>query len=92
MPIVDTHVHLYSEDEARYPPIPCPIRPPAGTGTIEHLLKVKAEAGVTHVVAVQTGSFYRWDNRLVTTLPDKLGSFSGLPAACLASDRQAGNA
>jgi len=65
MPIVDTHAHLYSEDETRYPPIPRPTRPPAGTGTIEHLIKAKAEAGVTHVVAVQPGSFYRWDNRLM---------------------------
>ena len=63
--IVETHAHLYSEDETRYPTIPNPTRPPAGTGTIEHLLKAKAEAGVTHVVAVQTGSFYRWDNRLI---------------------------
>lgn len=65
MSIVDTHAHLYSEDEVHYPPISRPTRPPAGTGTIEHLLKVKTEAGVTHVVAVQTGSFYRWDNLLM---------------------------
>src|SRR5512136_1279491 len=65
MRIVDTHVHLYSEDETRYPTKPEPLRPPVGTGTLEHLLNVRAETGITHVVAVQTYTFYQWDNRLM---------------------------
>lgn len=64
MPIVETHAHLYSEDEERYPPRPNPSRTPEGTGTVEHLQAVRREVGVTHVVAVQTHSFYEWDNRL----------------------------
>jgi len=68
MHIVDTHAHLYSTDEGRYPMIPKPYRPPEGTGTIKHLRRVTQDAGVTRVVAVQTGSAYRWDNRLVADL------------------------
>ena len=42
-----------------------PSRPPAGTGTIEHLRRDAEGAGVGRVVMVQTGSAYGWDNRLV---------------------------
>jgi len=68
MHIVDTHAHLYAADEDRYPMIAKPYRPPEGTGTIEHLRRMTQDAGVTRVVAVQTGSAYRWDNRLVADL------------------------
>src|SRR3990172_6661067 len=67
MIIVDTHAHLNSEDEVRYPKTDRfqPLRPPAGKGTIEHL---REEAGINHitrVVIVQTGSTYCFDNRLI---------------------------
>lgn len=65
MAIVEAHAHLYSEDETRYPTAPKPSRPPAGTGTVEHLERTRAEVGITHVVAVQTFSFYAHDNRLL---------------------------
>ncbi len=62
MEIVDTHAHLYAEDEARYPMKENPLKPPAGTGTIAHLRQVTRLAGVAKVVAVQTGTAYLYDN------------------------------
>jgi predicted TIM-barrel fold metal-dependent hydrolase len=63
--VVDTHAHIYHADESTYPMIEDPSRPPEGTGTIEHLRKNVAYAGISRVVLVQTGSAYRWDNRLL---------------------------
>lgn len=65
MALVETHAHLYSDDDHRYPPKEKPHRPPAGTGTIQHLERMRKEVGITHVVAVQTFSFYGHDNRLL---------------------------
>jgi len=65
MQIVDTHAHLYHPDEKLYPMKEDPSRPPAGTGTIEHLRRETEKAGVHRVVLVQTGSAYQWDNRLI---------------------------
>src|SRR5919199_154931 len=63
--IVDTHAHIYSADEAAYPPIEQPYRPPDGTGTPERLRDVSRAAGVDRVMMVQTTTFYGWDNRFV---------------------------
>jgi predicted TIM-barrel fold metal-dependent hydrolase len=63
--IVDTHAHIYAADEARYPMIAKPLRPPGGAGTPDHLQQEMAAAGVTHVVAIQTTTAYEWDNRFV---------------------------
>ncbi|MBS7628216.1 amidohydrolase [Candidatus Bathyarchaeota archaeon] len=65
MDIVDTHVHLYSEDGTRYPMKKDPLRPPAGTGTLSHLRRVTIHAGVTKIVAIQTGTAYLYDNRFL---------------------------
>jgi predicted TIM-barrel fold metal-dependent hydrolase len=66
MSTVESHAHLYAADDSLYPPgTDTPHRPPAGTGTIEHLEGMRQENGITHVVAVQTHSFYRHDNRLM---------------------------
>jgi len=64
MIIVDTHAHIYSEDEIHYPKIENPLRPPEGKGTIEHLKQEADLNGVTKVVVVQTSTAYRWDNKL----------------------------
>ena len=37
MLIVDTHAHIYAEDEKRYPPIDKPLRPPGVKGTLGDL-------------------------------------------------------
>src|SRR5262245_46736515 len=63
--IVDAHAHIYSPDEATYPPVAKPYRPPAGTGTPDHLKREAQAAGVDRVMMVQTSSFYGWDNRLI---------------------------
>jgi len=65
MNIVDTHAHLYSQDESKYPMKANPLRPPSDKGTFEHLLEVTRSVCVTKVVAVQTGSAYQWDNSLL---------------------------
>jgi len=63
--IVDTHAHIYHEDEGRYPMIEKPYRPSAGIGTIGHLRREMEENGAARAVLVQTGSAYKWDNRLL---------------------------
>ncbi len=63
--IVDTHAHIYSADEERYPMIDSPHRPPGGTGGIDHLRREAQTHSVRRVVLVQTGSAYKWDNRLL---------------------------
>lgn len=65
MSIVDTHAHIYSPDEQRYPPIEEPLRPPGGKGSLEDL---RAESRANHVDAaciIQTSTFYRFDNRYI---------------------------
>jgi predicted TIM-barrel fold metal-dependent hydrolase len=61
--IIDCHPHIYGDDEKKYPTIEKPYRPPAGTGTIEHLRREAQKAGVKFVTAVHTSTFYGWDNR-----------------------------
>lgn len=61
--IIDCHAHIYSEDEAKYPTIKEPYRPPAGTGTVAHLQREMHAAGVKFVTAIQTSTFYKFDNR-----------------------------
>ena len=63
MRIIDCHAHIYGEDEQKYPTVPKPYRPPKNKGTISHLKQEMAAAGVQYVTAIQTSSFYRWDNR-----------------------------
>lgn len=65
MQIVDTHAHIYHADEATYSMVEDPLRPPPGTGTVEHLRREMENTGVGRVVLMQTGSAYRWDNRLL---------------------------
>ena len=71
--IIDTHAHIYSEDEAAYPSIEDPLRPPAGTGTPEGLQARMRAAGVERAMLVQTSTFYGWDNTFVRDT----GSVSG---------------
>lgn len=66
MLITDTHAHIYSSDEARYPMIEDPLRPPEGTGSIEHLRREMKAMGVGRVLAIHTSTAYQWDNRFLT--------------------------
>jgi predicted TIM-barrel fold metal-dependent hydrolase len=61
--VIDCHAHIYSEDETKYPTIKDPYRPPAGTGTVAHLQREMRAAGVKFVTAIQTSTFYKFDNR-----------------------------
>ncbi|MGW8178919.1 MAG: amidohydrolase family protein [bacterium] len=61
--IVDCHAHIYAEDEQKYPTIQEPKRPPLGSGTVGHLKREMKTGGVRYVTAIQTSSYYRWDNR-----------------------------
>jgi predicted TIM-barrel fold metal-dependent hydrolase len=65
MLIIDTHAHIYSEDEKKYPPIEKPYRPPAGTGGVSQLKRLVRENGVKGVCLIQTSTFYRCDNRFI---------------------------
>src|SRR5437867_4427040 len=65
MLIIDTHAHIYSPDEKRYPPIEKPLRPPSGKGSLEHLRRESQANGVRAVCAIQTSTFYRFDNRYI---------------------------
>jgi len=63
MLIIDCHAHIYSPDEKRYQPKDQPLRVPGGKGSIADLRKMSQSHGVTAVRAVQTVSFYGYDNR-----------------------------
>jgi predicted TIM-barrel fold metal-dependent hydrolase len=53
MLIIDTHAHIYSCDEKKYPVIEKPLRPPGGKGTLEDLRKDSRENGVTAACLIQ---------------------------------------
>jgi L-fuconolactonase len=65
-PLVDTHVHVVSDDEARYP-----LQPSGVTGpwyrddpcSVERLVALMDDAGVAAAVLVQAISAYGHDNR-----------------------------
>src|SRR5262245_28788263 len=65
MLIIDTHAHIYSDDERRYPPIDKPYRSPGMKGTLGDLRATSAAHGVRAVCLVQVSTFYRFDNRYV---------------------------
>src|SRR5690348_6133406 len=65
MLIIDSHAHLYGEDEARYPPIKSPNRPPNGKGYFSNLKRVMSDNNVAGVCVIQPGTFYMWDNRFI---------------------------
>ncbi len=63
MLIIDCHSHIYSLDEKRYQPRNNPLRPPKGKGSVEDLRKESLANGVSAVRAIQTVTFYGFDNR-----------------------------
>ncbi len=65
MPTIDTHAHIYSPDERSYPAIEKPLRPPGGKGSVDDLRRESRACGVTAVCAIQTSTFYRFDNRYI---------------------------
>lgn len=65
MLIIDTHAHLFSADEANYPPKTNPSRPPEGAGTLERLTEEVERHDVRAVTIVQVSGFYGFDNRYI---------------------------
>jgi predicted TIM-barrel fold metal-dependent hydrolase len=63
MLIIDVHAHIYSSDERRYQPKSKPLRVPGSRGSVEDLREVMRTNGVGAVRAIQTVSFYGYDNR-----------------------------
>lgn len=57
--IIDSHAHIYSADEASYPPVDEPLSPPDGTGSPEHLRREMDASGIDRAMLIQTSSFYR---------------------------------
>lgn len=64
--IIDCHAHIYGEDEDKYPTIEKPYRPPIGKGTVNHLRQEMQASRVRYVTAIQTSTFYRFDNRFTS--------------------------
>ena len=61
--MIDTHVHLVSEDSGRYPRCADPPLRTAGyTWTVEQFLVAMNEAGVTKATVVQPFGVYGLDN------------------------------
>ena len=75
--VVDCHAHIYGtpDEEKRYPTIPDPYRPPEGTGTVSHLIKNMKDNGVSKVTAVQTSTYYRFDNRFTADAARRHSNF-----------------
>ena len=85
-PVVDSHLHIWSEDRERYPRADTPYR-----ASPELLFDYMDEAGVDHAVAVLS-VHYRYDNRYLADMirahPGKLAGVGVIdPAAPDAPDR-----
>jgi predicted TIM-barrel fold metal-dependent hydrolase len=65
MLIIDTQAHIYAEDDAQYPTIGKPIRPPGESGSVRTLEALARKSHVGGVCVVQPGTFYGWDNRFI---------------------------
>ncbi len=78
--IIDCHAHIYGEDEKKYPTVADPYRPPKGKGTVAHLQREMQANGVRYVTAIQTSTFYRWDNRF--TVESAVANKDRMVAVC----------
>jgi predicted TIM-barrel fold metal-dependent hydrolase len=64
-PVIDTHMHVWSDDPDRFPfahPYEPEFKPPRIAATLERLRQEMDESGVSHCVLVQT-IYHGWDNR-----------------------------
>ncbi|MDA8219375.1 MAG: amidohydrolase family protein [Dehalococcoidales bacterium] len=76
--IFDSHVHLVSEDRAKYPMVPGQERPAGFHGKAEWLIELMNDAGVDAALAVQT-PWYGEDNRyLVESMRRFPGRFAAI--------------
>jgi predicted TIM-barrel fold metal-dependent hydrolase len=61
--VIDTHVHICSEDDVRYPTIESPKRPPGNSGYLSTFEAIAGENQIAGACIVQTLSVYGWDNQ-----------------------------
>ncbi len=64
-PLIDTHMHVWSDDPKRYPfrhPFDPDSAPPRIAATVDLVVKEMDESGVSHCVLVQA-IFHGWDNQ-----------------------------
>ncbi len=74
--IIDTHVHVYADDESRFPY--AAGNKPARSASVEYLLSLMDEAGVDRAVIVQP-RVYSWDNRYLAHCIERFpGRFTAL--------------
>jgi predicted TIM-barrel fold metal-dependent hydrolase len=64
--VIDTHVHICSEDEIRYPTIDSPLRPPGKSGYLSTFEAIAGENQIAGACIVQTLSVYGWDNHFLS--------------------------
>ena len=85
MPIIESHVHVWTLDAERYPWSSNTASPPTESATAEELLQTLDENGVSGAVLVQP-IYYEWDNSYIADClaryPDK---FAGI---CLVDPEQ----
>jgi predicted TIM-barrel fold metal-dependent hydrolase len=64
MPIVDTHMHVWTTDWGQYPfsPPEATMKPPEESNTEEEVVEMTTRHGVDFTVLVQV-RYYGWDNR-----------------------------
>lgn len=65
MLVIDTHAHIYADDNIQYPTIDKPIRPPGNAGAVWTLEAIARQNNVAGICIVQPGTCYRWDNRFI---------------------------
>ena len=65
MLVIDTHVHVCSEDDIQYPTIDSPLLPPGKSGYLSTFEAIAGENQITGACFVQTLSVYGWDNHLL---------------------------
>lgn len=65
MLIIDTHAHIYAENDSQYPAIDNPTRPPANTGSLSTLAALSNEHQIAAACLIQPISFYGWNNSFV---------------------------
>ncbi|WP_263367408.1 amidohydrolase family protein [Edaphobacter bradus] len=65
MLIIDTHAHIYAENDAEYPAIDNPTRPPGKSGSLKTLDALISTNHVSAACAIQPISFYGWNNSFI---------------------------
>jgi len=71
----DSNTYIYSENDARYPTIDKPIRPPGKSGSVGTLESFAKKNPLAGVGIVQPGTFHGWDNRFICDVSKALFTF-----------------